>query len=155
MKRLSQTQTRNTFDGGLAIIILIIISLLIMLFYLLLFIDHKFCPVLFKNHTVSKNSIQTCYLSWVNNCILNSSFTFSGKSWMHQTWWYRQDNIKNIDKEKWKIELIPILPLPALIITSNVYTSLDVLIYAVLPRLVYLVKWKYIKVTSSFYFKFK
>ena len=44
---------RKTFDSGLAIIIFIIVSLFVILFYLLLFVKYEWCPVLFKNNTVS------------------------------------------------------------------------------------------------------
>jgi hypothetical protein len=44
---------RKAFDSGLAIIIFIIVSLLVILFYLLLFVKYEWCPVLYKNNTVS------------------------------------------------------------------------------------------------------
>ena len=56
-----QRKMAKSFDTGLAIIIFIIVCSFIILFYLLLFIDHKHCPILFKNNTV--NRLENCCLS--------------------------------------------------------------------------------------------
>ena len=48
-----QGKMAKSFDTGLAIIIFIIACSFIILIYLLLFIEHKHCPILFKNNTVS------------------------------------------------------------------------------------------------------
>ena len=58
-------------DSGLAMIILIIISLLTILFTLLNHVKYEWCPVLFKNNTVSKSYHPTAII--VNENIAGES----------------------------------------------------------------------------------
>ena len=46
----------KSLDSGLVVVVFIISSLIITVFSFLLFVDYEWCPVLFKNNTVTFNS---------------------------------------------------------------------------------------------------
>jgi hypothetical protein len=47
----------SMIDSGMVVIISIILAMIFMVFLVLFTVKHEWCPVLFKNNTVSKNYI--------------------------------------------------------------------------------------------------
>ena len=50
------SRKERNIDSGLVVVVFIITSLIITVFSFLLFVDYEWCPVLFKNNTVIRNS---------------------------------------------------------------------------------------------------
>ena len=47
------SRKERNLDSGLVVVVFIISSLIITVFSFLLFVDYEWCPVLFKNNTVT------------------------------------------------------------------------------------------------------
>ena len=45
----------SMLDSGMMVVIFIILSMIFMVFFVLFTVKHEWCPVLFKNYTVSRS----------------------------------------------------------------------------------------------------